>query len=85
MVKAYHTTFGINVKRILPYIVAALLTAAQGKRYNGNILQKKGRSAMLQCKNVGLTYPGPKGTADVLRRVNLTLPSFGLEIGRAHI
>ena len=33
---------------------------------------------MLQCKNVGLTYPAGKGTVDVLRRVNLTLPAFGL-------
>ena len=35
---------------------------------------------MLQCKNVGLTYPAGKGTADVLRRVNLTLPAFGLAL-----
>ena len=33
---------------------------------------------MLQCKNVGLTYPAGKQTKDVLRRVNLTLPVFGL-------
>ena len=33
---------------------------------------------MLQCKNVGLTYPAGKETVDVLRRVNLTLPAFGL-------
>ena len=33
---------------------------------------------MLQCKNVGLTYPAGKGTVDVLRRLNLTLPAFGL-------
>ena len=33
---------------------------------------------MLQCKNVGMTYPEGKGTVDVLRRLNLTLPAFGL-------
>ena len=33
---------------------------------------------MLQCKNVGLTYPAGKGTVDVLRRLNLTLPAYGL-------
>ena len=33
---------------------------------------------MLQCKNVGMTYPKGKGTVDVLRRLNLTLPAFGL-------
>ena len=35
---------------------------------------------MLQCKNVGLTYAAGKQTRDVLRRVNLTLPAFGLAL-----
>ena len=53
--KAYITTFCGKVNRFFPEAQAGHLTERHTGGYNGRILQTKGRSAMLQCKNVGLT------------------------------